>query len=77
MSNIYDGGIDGVRLGVDVGPSGVYMDDGNARQYVDDLRKEGRSRLSSLQYTDFRNRMKQYNDGVAQREECHCSAAEL
>lgn len=61
MNNIYDGGIDGIRLGVDVGPSGVYMDDRHAREYVDDLRKSGASRLSSLQYTDFNQRMKSHN----------------
>ena len=61
MSNLYDGGIDGVKLGVDVGPSGVYMDDRHAREYVDDLRKNGESRLSSLQYTDFNRRMREHN----------------
>lgn len=61
MSNLYDGGIDGVKLGVDVGPSGVYMDDKHAREYVDDLRKSGESRLSSLQYTDFNRRMREHN----------------
>ena len=61
MSNLYDGGIDGVKLGVDVGPSGVYMDDRHAREYVDDLRKNGEIRLSSLQYTDFNRRMREHN----------------